>query len=80
MKKAAQFVLPWLAFIYAVYLCYSTLGRIPPSQAQYWEPAFYSFLPMCFFFAGTAIYVMGRDIRELRKKIAELEAPANAAR
>jgi len=78
MKKVSRFVLPWLAFIYAVYLCYSTLDRIPPSQTQYWEPAFYSFLPMCFFFAGVAIYAMGREIRELRQKIVELEAGAQA--
>lgn len=78
MKKAVEFVLPWLAFIYAAYLCYSTLSRIPPSQTHNWEPAFYSFLPMCFFFAGAAIYVMGRQIRELRQKIVELEAGAQA--
>jgi hypothetical protein len=78
MKKAALFMLPWLAFVSALYLCYSTLEHIPPSRARYWEPAFYSFLPMCFFFAGAAIYVMGRDIRELKKKIAELEAGPNA--
>jgi len=78
MKKVSRFVLPWLAFISALYLCYSTLSRIPPSQTHYWEPAFYSFLPMCFFFAGAAIYVMGREIRELRQKVVELEAGAQA--
>ena len=38
-----------------------------------WKPAFYAFLPMCFFFVGSATLQLQREIRELRQKLAVLE-------
>ena len=45
-----------------------------PSPAA-WAPVFLCFLPMCFFFVGSAIRNMQREIRELR---AQLSAQAGA--
>ena len=59
-----------------MYLCHSTLSHIARSDLKDWEPAFYSFLPMCFFFVGLAIVVTRqerrREIRERRDTIAKL--------
>jgi hypothetical protein len=41
-------------------------------EGRVWEPAFFSFLPMCFFFVGATISEMRRDIRELTKQVSEL--------
>jgi hypothetical protein len=72
MKNAAQKLIHWLPFAFAVYLCYSTLWRLSASDMKVWEPAFYSFLPMCFFVGGFVTYRMEREIRELREQIAKL--------
>jgi TRAP-type C4-dicarboxylate transport system permease small subunit len=74
VKKITAFLLPWLPFAYAVYLCYSTLWHIARSDLKAWEPAFYSYLPMSFFFVGAVVYSMQREIRELRGSIAKLQA------
>jgi hypothetical protein len=75
MKKVSEFLLPWLPFASAAYLCLSTLSHIAPSELKSWEPAFYSFLPMAFFFVGAVAYHMQREIRELRRTITKLQAP-----
>lgn len=80
MKKALQLaqdiVLGWLPFSFAMYLSHSTLAHIAPSDLEDWEPAFYSFLPMCFFFVGMIVVVLRHEIRELRDAIAKLQGPA----
>lgn len=38
-----------------------------------WEPAFYSFLPLCFYWVGTVTSQMHREIRELRSQLTELQ-------
>jgi hypothetical protein len=79
MKRLRDFLLPWLPFAFAAYLCYSTLFRIAQSEAKSWEPAFYAFLPMVFFFVGAVIYQLQRQIRELRATVAKLQAPGSNA-
>lgn len=74
MKRMGEFMLPWLPFVSALYLCYSTLSHIAPSELKVWEPAFYSFLPMAFFFVGAGVHYMQREIRELRSTVARLQA------
>ena len=43
------------------------------SNAEWWRPAFFAFLPMCFFFVGAATSRMQREIRGLRTQIVELQ-------
>ena len=40
------------------------------------DPAFYSFLPMCFFFSGVAGLVLWKRIDLLERRLAELEGGA----
>jgi hypothetical protein len=72
MKKALSVandvVLCWLPFAATTYLCTIPFERADPGM-RYWEPAFYSFLPMGFFFVGAVAFLGRREIRELRTKL-----------
>ena len=48
-------------------------GSISPSDSGWWRPAFFAFLPMCFFFVGSVTTKMYRELRELRQRITEME-------
>lgn len=48
------------------------LGSVLP-YGNWWQPTFFAFLPMCFFFVGSAMYGMSRELRELRQRLAALE-------
>jgi hypothetical protein len=77
MRGIAQdIVLSALPFAFAMYLSYSTLSHLVRTNLKEWEPAFYSFLPMCFFFVGLSVFISRREIRELRDKIARLGTSA----
>lgn len=39
----------------------------------WWRPVFFAFLPMCFFFVGSATAQMHRELRDLRKRLTDLE-------
>ena len=39
----------------------------------WWQPVFFAFLPMCFFFVGVATTHLHRELRELKQRVAELE-------
>ena len=41
-------------------------------DAGWWRPVFFAFLPMCFFFVGSATSQMQREIRDLRKQVLQL--------
>jgi hypothetical protein len=43
------------------------------SYQGWWQPVFFSFLPMCFFFVGIGTTQMHREVRELKQRVAELE-------
>jgi hypothetical protein len=43
------------------------------SDTGWWQPVFFAFLPMCFFFVGAVTFAMHRELRELRKRLADLE-------
>lgn len=65
----------WLPFAFAMFLSHLTLSHFARADLiRSWEPAFYSFLPMCFFFVGVVVFVSLRQIRELREAIAKLGA------
>ena len=69
-------VLSWLPFALAVSLSHSTLSHIARTDLKDWEPAFYSFLPMCFFFGGLVSFVNRLEIRKLRDTIATFQGSA----
>ena len=66
----------WVPALFCGFLPLITLGAVlfAPSSAAL-APVFLCFLPMCFFFVGSAIRNMQREIRELR---AQLSARAGA--
>ncbi len=44
-----------------------------------WQPAFFCFLPMCFFFVAANTMQMRKELEELRQKVTDMErgTPAN---
>jgi hypothetical protein len=61
------YVSHWIPAIFCAFLC---LIAIVTSSTI----VFFSFLPMCFVFAGIVTYSMFRQIRELKAELAELRA------
>jgi hypothetical protein len=57
------------AFISLIAL-FASVGSPDPG---WWRPAFFAFLPMCFFFVGTATTQMQRELRALQQRLTELE-------
>jgi len=79
MKIFRQILIHWLPFLFALFLCYTASSKLAAPDMRYWEPAFYSFLPMCFFFVAAVTFSMAREIRELRAAIAKLKPNEPAA-
>jgi hypothetical protein len=48
-------------------------ASISSPDSGWWRPAFFAFLPMCFFFVGTVTKQMHRELRELGQRITEME-------
>jgi len=68
-----QKVSPWIPAIFCAFLSLLALSMQIGSDSGAWKPAFFCFLPMCFFFVGAATSQMQREIRELWKQVAELQ-------
>jgi hypothetical protein len=64
---------PWLAAIYCAFLALMPVFGTIVHPGAWWQPAFYCFLPMCFYYAGIAQKETNREIDELRNRIAALE-------
>lgn len=81
-REAAQ---PWLPFVFSAFLSsMAIVGPLvalmnTPMSSDWWLPAFAGFLPMCFFFAGSAMSQMRKEIAALRLRVAALEAGDSAA-
>jgi hypothetical protein len=78
MKQTTkQKVAPWLPAVFCAFLSIMALffstGIVGKALTESWRPAFFAFLPMCFYFVGANIYGMNREIRELRQKLADME-------
>jgi hypothetical protein len=42
-------------------------------DSGWWRPVFFAFLPMCFYFVGSATTQMHRELRFLRERLTALE-------
>ena len=64
----------WVPMAFCGFLCLLALAMQIGPDTEAWKPAFYCFLPMCFFYVGATTSHMQREIRELRKQVEELTA------
>jgi len=70
MKQISHWIpAAFCAFISLIVL----VASFSSSDSGWWRPAFFAFLPMCFFFVGSATTQMHRELFELRQRITELE-------
>ena len=59
----------WLPAVFCAFLSVLALVGVTSSgDGGWWEPAFFAFLPMCFFFAGAVMAMMGKEIKALKEK------------
>jgi hypothetical protein len=70
-------LISWLSFVAAIYVSLTTLSHIARADLKDWQPAFYSFLPMVFFFVGWGIFMNRREIRNLRETITSFRGSAS---
>ena len=64
----------WTAVAFCVFLSLIALvGSVTSGTSSWWQPAFFSFLPMCFFHVAVVTTQIHRELSELRKRVAELE-------
>jgi hypothetical protein len=64
----------WIPAAFCAFLSLLALSMQIGSDSGAWKPAFYCFLPMCFFFVGAATSQMQKEIRELRKQVTDLQS------
>jgi hypothetical protein len=70
MKQALSH---WIPAAFCAFISLIALFASSGSSAEWWRPAFFAFLPMCFFFVGAGTSRMQREIRDLRTQIVELQ-------
>ena len=68
-----QTISHWVPAAFCAFISVIALSGSIASDAGWWRPAFFGFLPMCFIFMGIATSQMQREIRELRKQLAEMQ-------
>jgi len=68
-------IAPWIPALYCAVLSAVVLIVHLKSGANSsaWEPGFYCFLPMCFFFVGSVTAQLHKELKELRQRLAVLE-------
>jgi hypothetical protein len=71
-----QVLAHWIPAAFCAFLSLIALFASSGVDAGWWRPAFFAFLPMCFFFVGAATSRMQSEIRDLRKQIVELQGKA----
>jgi hypothetical protein len=75
MKQTLQKFGHWTPAAFCAFICLNALFIAPSSgNVEWWKPVFFSFLPMCFFFVGSATSQMQKEIQELRKQVADLQS------
>ena len=70
MRQAISY---WVPAAFCAFISLIALFGSTSSDAGWWRPAFFAFLPMCFFFVGALMSQMQREIRELRKQLAQMQ-------
>ena len=69
-----QIISHWVPAAFCAFLCVMALfGVARTGNAGWWEPAFFAFLPMCFFGVGTVTTDMRRQIQELKTQLAAVQ-------
>jgi hypothetical protein len=64
----------WIPAAFCAFLSLIALvASVRSPDPAWWRPAFFAFLPMCFFFVGTTTTQMHRELRDLRQRLTELE-------
>jgi hypothetical protein len=63
----------WVPAILCALISVAVLAGLAPQKPHWWQVAFYAFLPMCFFLAGSIMFRMHREIARLRHRLARLE-------
>lgn len=66
MKPASHFAPLMLGGIISLM---ALIGTAVPGQSAWWAPAFFSFLPMCFYFIGATTLAIHRELQELRRDV-----------
>lgn len=80
-REAVQ---PWLPFVFCAFLSTMPIAgpllalANGPMSSDWWLPTVLGFLPMCFFFAGSTMSQMRKEICALRTRVAALEASTGA--
>jgi len=69
--KPISFWVP--ATVCAVISIGALVGSLVPEYSKILRPAFYGLLPMCFYFVGSILSRMHREISRLRHRVARLE-------
>ncbi len=72
-QNVKKYISHWVPAIFCAILSYMALYMQMSSDSGAWKPAFYCFLPMCFFGVGQTTLRMQHEISELRKQVAELQ-------
>ena len=70
VKNMKQTLGHWTPAAFCAFISFTAL--FASSGSDWWRPAFFAFLPMCFFFVGAATSQMQREIRQLRKQLTGL--------
>jgi hypothetical protein len=73
MKQTLQTIGHWTPAAFCALISFTALSASSSPDAGWWKPAFFSFLPMCFFFVGSATWQMQKEIHELRKQVTDLQ-------
>jgi hypothetical protein len=64
----------WIPAAFCAFISLIALfASIGSTDSGWWRPAFFAFLPLCFFFVGSATTQIHRELRELRQRTTELE-------
>ena len=64
----------WMPALFCAFLSIMALtSQIGGTDNGSWKPAYYCFLPMCFFFMGNLTWQMSREIKDLRQQVVALK-------